>query len=185
METTLQANSRAVGQIVHATLVKGIGWGLIGGLLGTLVMDLILMGVLSAAGDEALSCFHIVGDTVARLFSVLGVRVTGGVLMGVATHYTVGPIVGAIFGAAVARFEFLRACTLKKGAILGVLYVEILSQPLLALTPLLLKTTPSETLLWFGGSFANHFICGSVLGVVVNYGLRSAAHTGLSKSGMG
>jgi hypothetical protein len=139
---------------------------------GTLVMDLILMGSLWAAGDNALSCFSIVGDTVARFFSILGIEMAGGVPLGVATHYTVGPIVGAIFGAVVTRIDAQRVGTLKKMVILAVLYVEILSLPLLAMTPLLLRTSPSETLLWFGGSFVMHFICGSVLGMVLYHGLR-------------
>jgi hypothetical protein len=135
-------------------------------------MDLILMGALSAVGDEALSCFSIVGDTVARFFSLLGIHMAGGVPLGMATHYTVGPIVGVIFGAAATRVDALRVATLKQRVILAVLYVEILSLPLLALTPLLLKTPTSETLLWFGGSSVMHFICGSILGLVVSYGLR-------------
>ena len=37
-------------------LAKGIVWGLLGGLVATLVMDLILMSVLVVAGLSALSC---------------------------------------------------------------------------------------------------------------------------------
>jgi hypothetical protein len=172
METTLQGSSQGRSSFTHATLAKGIGWGLIGGLVGTLVMDLILMVLLSALGDQALSCFSIVGDTGARFFSILGIEMAGGVPLGVATHYTVGPIVGVIFGASATRVDALRVATLKQRVVLAVLYVEILSVPLLALTPLLLKTTTSETLLWFGGSSVMHFICGSILGVIVNYGLH-------------
>ena len=41
-------------------LSKGIGWGLLGGLVATRVMDLILMGVLWVVGYDPLSCFAIV-----------------------------------------------------------------------------------------------------------------------------
>ena len=61
--------------------------------------------------------------------------------MGMATHYLVGPLIGAIFGLLVARVKALRVNTLKKSILLGILYVEILSQPLLATTPILLKMT--------------------------------------------
>lgn len=174
METTLQGSSQARGYITHATLAKGMGWGLVGGLIGTLVMDLILMGALSAVGLQALSCFSIVGDTGARFFSILGIEMAGGVPLGVATHYSVGPVVGAIFGAVVAQVHALRVDTLKKCVVLAVLYVQVLSQPMLALTPILLKTTAADTLQWFGGSFVMHFIWGVVLGVIVSYGLRLA-----------
>ena len=174
MEITLQGNLRASGLMTRVALAKGMRWGLIGGVAGTLVMDLVLMGALSAAGLPALTCFSIVGDTVARFFSILGIEMAGGVPVGVATHYSVGPVVGIIFGAAVAQVEALRLDTPKKSIVLAVLYVEILSQPMLAMTPILLKMTAAEALQWFGGSFVLHFIWGTVLGVIVYHGLRSA-----------
>jgi hypothetical protein len=175
MERTLQGNSQARGSIIHVTLARSIRWGLLGGLAGTMTMDLILMGALSALGLPALTCFSIVGDTVARFFSILGLQITGGVPTGAAAHYLIGPVVGAIFGAAVARMEALRVDTLKKGVVLAILYVEILSQPILATTPLLLKMTAPQTVQWFGGAFMMHLLCGIVLGAVVSYGLRLAS----------
>lgn len=179
MDITLLDSSQAKGHRTRVSLAKGMGWGLVGGLAGTLVMDLILMGALSAAGLPALTCFSIVGNTVARFLSILGIEVAGGVPLGVATHYLVGPVVGAIFGAAVAgatvaRVDALRVDTPKRGIVLAVLYVEILAQPILATTPMLLKMTAAETLMWFGGSFVMHFVFGVVLGAIVSYGLRLA-----------
>jgi hypothetical protein len=100
----------------------------------------------------------------------------GGVPLGAAAHYLVGPVVGAIFGAAVAQADALRGGILNKSLVLAVLYVEILGQPILATTPILLKMTTPETLQWFGVSFVivMHLVYGIVLGVVVRYGLRSA-----------
>jgi hypothetical protein len=92
--------------------------------------------------------------------------------MGVATHYIVGPALGVIFGAAAAQVSARRVSTLKKCVLLGVIYAEIVSQPLFALMPLLLKMTASETLFWFVGSLAMHFIWGIVLGIFVSHGLR-------------
>ena len=107
-----------------------------------------------------------------------GFEMAGYVPLGVAAHYLIGPLVGAAFGAVVARVDGLRDGALKKSIVLAVLYVEILSQPLLALTPILFSWTAAETLQWFGGSFVMHLILGSVLGLLVGYGLRpaSAAH---------
>ena len=171
MEITLRRHPRASGHMPHITLARGIGWGLMGGLAGTLVMDLVLMGALSAAGVPALTCFSIVGNTVARFFSTLGIETAGGIPLGAAAHYLIGPLVGAIFGAAVAQIAALQVETLKKGIVLAILYVEILSQPILATTPILLKMTAHETLQWFGVSFVMHLIWGAVLGAVVSCGL--------------
>jgi len=81
-------------------------------------------------------------------------------------------VVGAILGAAVAEVDALRVDTLKKSLVLAVLYVEILGQPILATTPILLKMTATETLQWFGVSFVMHLVYGVVLGLVVSCGLR-------------
>ncbi len=153
------------------TLVRGMGLGFIGGFTATFVMDLVLMGALSAAGLSALTCFSIVGNTAARFFTFQGIEMTGGIPLGIVTHYVIGPIIGAIFGVAVTKIDALRVNSLKKSVVLAVLYVEILSQPLLAMTPILLKVTGPETFLWYGGSSLMHLIAGTVLGLVVHYGL--------------
>ena len=173
METTFQGNSRMSEHMMHAKLSFGMIWGSVGGAVGMLVVDLILMGTLFTVGLPPLICFSTVGNTAARFFSILGIEMLGGVPMGVATHYLVGPVLGAIFGAAVAQVGALRVGTLKKCVVLAVLYGEIVSQPLFALMPILLKMGASETLLWFVGSITMHFIWGIVLGVVVRNGLQS------------
>jgi hypothetical protein len=172
MEVRLKGNSQARGHNTLVTLARGMGWGLIGGLVGTMVMDLVLMGALSAAGQPALTCFSIIGNTLAHLFSKLGTEMAGGVQVGVVAHYLIGPIVGIIFGVAVVQIHAFQLDSLKKGILLAVLYVEILSQPILAVTPILLKMTALETLRWFGGSFVMHLIWGVVVGVVMSYRLR-------------
>ena len=174
MDKTLLGNRRVSGQLHPITLAGGIGWGLFGGLVSTIVMDLVLMGGLSAAGLPIFTCLSIVGNTVARLFSMLGMDLAGGIPLGAAAHNLIGPLIGAIYGLAVTRFDALRMTTLKKSIVLAVLYVEIVSQPILATTPILLKMTGPETWQWFGISFVMHMIWGVVLGVVVYYGLRSS-----------
>ena len=94
--------------------------------------------------------------------------------MGIATHYVVGQGIGAIFGTAVARVEILRVNTLKKSILLAILYVEILSQPFVAMPPILLKMTVPAILQWYGGSFIMHLIVAVVLGAIVGRGLRLA-----------
>jgi len=171
MKITFRDNSGMRGDTARATLTRGIGWGLIGGFAGTLVMDLLLMGIFWMLGKPALTCFSIVGDTLGRFLLLLGTETAGSIPLGVATHYVVGPTVGAIYGVVVTQFKALRVSTQKRCIMLAVLYVELLSQPLLAMTPILLKMTKLETLEWFGGSFVMHFILGIVLGLVMSYGL--------------
>jgi len=178
MQAILQDHSRIKIEIRHISLARGLGWGLLGGLTATLVMDIILIGILVAAGLPALTCFSIVGDTAANLFSLGVVGTAGSIPMGIAAHYLIGPLMGSMFGAAAAKYiavakvKALRMDSLKKVIILAVLYAEILSQPMLAMASILLRMTASEVMQWFGGSLVMHMIWGGVLGAVWSRGLR-------------
>ena len=178
MDRTLQGHSLAEGHVKRAPLATGIAWGFLGGLAGTMVMDLVLMGAFFGLGQPATTCFSIVGNTVCRFFSLKDLELAGSIQLGILTHYLVGPLIGAIFGALGARVAALRVNTLKKSLILAILYVEILSQPMLAMTPILLKMTASATLQWYLGSFAVHIIVAVILGTVVARGLRLTTAAG-------
>ena len=144
VDTMLPDITRTKQHTAPVTLARGLAWGLIGGLAGTLVMDIVLMGAMLAVGMPALTCFSVVGSTAARFLSIPGFEMAGYVPLGVAAHYLIGPLVGAAFGAVVARVDGLRGGALKKSIVLAVLYVEILSQPLLALTPILFSWTAAR-----------------------------------------
>ena len=183
MDKTFHWNSLKEGHVKRAPLGTGIAWGFIGGLAGTLVMDILLMGVMLIIWQAPLMCFSIVGDTVSRFLAMFGTQIPGGVPTGVVAHYVIGPLFGMLFGAAVTKFPALQDGTLKKIAIAAFVYVEILSQPILATTPILLKMNAPATLQWFGGSFVMHLILSIVLGVIVGYGLQreSASRSKLAR----
>jgi len=61
---------------------------------------------------------------------------------------------------------------------MGILYVEIMSLPMLAAAALILQMTAAETAQWFGISFVMHLVYGLVLGLVVRQGLRAAPAAG-------
>jgi hypothetical protein len=86
----------------------------------------------------------------------------------------IGPLVGVLFGAAVPMIPALREGALKKITIAAFLYVEILRQPILATTPILLEMKATSVLQWYGGSFVMHLILSVVLGIIVGYRLRLA-----------
>jgi hypothetical protein len=176
METTLEKNIRNRKHNPLGTLATGLILGFIGGTAGTLVMDFVLVGGLLAVRLPALTCFSIVGDTVEHVFLNLGITLAGGVLTGIVAHYLVGPLFGIIFGALIVKVPVLHVSSKTKGIFLAVLYVEIMSQPILAMTPIVLKMTAKDTLVWFGASFVMHFLYGVVLGTFVTYGLRLPNH---------
>src|SRR4030042_2733252 len=178
MEITLQGNARITGRMAHISLLRGLVLGLIGGLAGTLAMELVQIGALSALGMPTDTCFSTIGSTVTHFFSLLGIKITGGAMLGIATYHLIGPVLGATYGFAVSQVGALQGATLKKNLNYAVLYAEVLSQLILALAPILLKMSAYETLLWFGGSCVLHLIWGVVLGEVMHHGLRAESLAG-------
>jgi hypothetical protein len=177
MDRALQNYFPKEGHALRALLFRGIAWGMIGGLAGTLVMDMLLMVILLAFRQPASLCFTIVGDTVSRLLAIFSIDVGKGISTGMTGHYLIGPLVGAFFGGAATNFAAPWVVTPKKCVITAILYVEILSQPILAITPILLKMTSQQILLWFGGSFIMHLLLAIILGTVVHFGLSLAPFT--------
>lgn len=170
MQAVIRDDMRESTVLSSIPLVSGAGWGLLGGLVATLIMDAILMISLAAAGQPPLGCYSIVGDTMRDLLSLHGVG--NSIPLGVAAHYLIGPLMGAVYGAVGATLRVLRVDSLKKAVVRAVLYAEIFSQPMLVLPPILLHMPASSTLLWLGGAFVMHMIWGCVLGVVLSRGLR-------------
>lgn len=154
----LQGNSMASKPISSLTPLRGIGWGLLAGLAGTVAMDLALLASLPALGLPADACYLTIGSTVRHFFALLGITLAGDVTLGVAAYHLIGPLLGALYGLVVSQVSVLQQTTLKKNLICAVLYAEVLSQLILTMTPVLLKMPAQETMLWFAGSFVVHMI---------------------------
>jgi len=177
MSAKLYDDSRAERH-ARAVSTRGIFVGSIGGLVGTIVMDLFGAGLFLVMGGPASLSFAIIGDAAAGFLALLGIALAGGAPLGALLHYLIGLALGGLFGAAVPRMAALRVDSLKKAVGMGVLYVEIMSLPMLAAAALILRMTAAETAQWFGISFVMHLIYGLGLGLVACYGLRAAPAAG-------
>lgn len=151
--------------------------GAVGGLVGTVVMDLFGLVLFLALGGPASLSVSIIGDAAAEFSARIGVFVEGGAPLGALLHYLIGVALGIILSAAILRIEALQALSTRRLTALSVLYVEIMSLPMLATAAILLTMTSTQTVQWFGISFVMHLVYGAVLGLVVSYGLRPAATT--------
>jgi hypothetical protein len=173
MKERLQHDSRLKDATGSSARVNRFVLGLTAGLVATIVVDLIMMGVSLLRGEPADVGFAVIGDTAAGFFSLFGVNVAGGVLPGLVWHYLIGLAFGVIFVAAVTRFDALRLTSMKKGVGLGILYTEFMSIPMLVQVPIFLKQTAPDTAELLGFFFVMHAIWGLLLGVIVSYALRS------------
>ena len=168
-------DSHVESQLSSSTFSRGISVGLIGGLAGTIAMHLIGVGIFLVMGEPTSISFPIIGDAAASFFAMLGVELAGGAPLGMVVFYLLGLALGVTFVGLVSRIDALRLDSIKKGVGLGILYVEVLSVPLLAMATFVLHMSATATALWFGVSVVMHLAYGAVMGAVVSYGLRSAA----------
>jgi hypothetical protein len=175
MEAKPQLDWRADEAASDAIRRRGLLLGLVGGLVATIVIDVITVAVMPLMGAPRDGGFSIIGDTAAGFLALLGIGVAGGVPLGALLHYLIGLALGALFGVAVTRIHALRLSSIKKGLGLGFLYTEIISLPILVTPPIILKWTADTAVQWFGFSFVMHAIWGMTLGLIVSWGLRSAS----------
>ncbi len=172
MEKAFENPVNLTSQSPAFSLQRKLAWGLISGLAGTITMDLILMGIFLVFRLPVLTCFLIIGNTVAHFFGTHPIEIENAIQIGVATHYFVGPLIGLMFGSTVMRLKPLWVNSLEKCILAAILFVELLSQSLLVMPPILLKMTAIVILMWYGGSFIMHLIAAVVMGWVFYQGVH-------------
>jgi hypothetical protein len=144
-----------------------------GGLAGTFAMYLFGAGIFLILGWPTNTSVMIIGDSAAAYFDNFGIELAGGAPLGLRLYTLIGLAMGAGFGIGVVWLEALQRAALRKMAWLGILYVEILSVPLLAAGALALGMNFSAAALWFCISFVMHMVYGLVLGIVTYMGVRN------------
>ncbi len=159
----LQGNSLEPPNPIHP--MRGITWGFMAGLAGTIAMDLTMAGGLSALGLPADTCYRTIGSTVMRFFYLFGVQLVGEFTLGVVAYHLIGPLLGAFYGLIISQVGTLQRTTLKNTLLYAVLYAEIVSQLILTMVPILLRMPAQEAILWFAGSSVLHAIWGLVMGI--------------------
>ncbi|CAG0957184.1 hypothetical protein ANAEL_00411 [Anaerolineales bacterium] len=157
------------------TYTKWIVWGLISGLVGTVIMDLIIVAFFLAMGMPADLIYSFIGTVAQSFLMKIGISVSGVMLLGASIHFLLGLVLGGLFGLIVTQVKSLRVDSFKKGILLGILYIEIVSQPILVTAPLLIKMTSVDILQWYGLSTAMHMIYGAILGGILSYQYKKNA----------
>jgi hypothetical protein len=95
MRARLHVNIRG-GALVRVMPTRGIVVGCIGGLVGTIVVDLFGGLLFVVMGGPACLSFSIIGDAAAAFCGMLGLSVAGGMPLGALLHYLIGLVLGLV-----------------------------------------------------------------------------------------
>jgi hypothetical protein len=152
------------------TFPRGILTGICGGLAGTAAMQVFGTGIFTILGWETNTSYRIIGDSAAAFFSGIGIRLPGGPAFGILLYYLIGLAMGGMLGVGIVYWEPVQRAYQRHGVILSVIYVEVLSIPLLAAGAFSLQMSAVTAGLWFSISFVMHLVYGIVLGIGMNIG---------------
>ncbi len=148
--------------VLDKSLIRGVGFGIIGGFIGTFLMDIVMMFTFIIAGQPA-----------ETFFSMVGEKLGDGAIVGVLLHNFVGITGGIIFSLMVLTIEPLRIDTRRKGLMIGIAAGAV-TIPLGCIPLAIWLNQPILAVVAF--SLLPHLVWGTVVGLVVSYGLLSYGH---------
>ena len=154
---------------MKSELSRIVLFGMAAGVIATVLMDIFVAIAMIAMGNPVAFMFIFIGEVAAKFFSLLNITVPGGPGLGLLFHYLFGMGYGGLFCWALSKWPRFKPAVLSRTILLGILYIEIFSQPFLASAPLVLRLSTSDTLQWYGLSTVMHAVYGAVLGLLEYY----------------
>lgn len=139
--------------------LKGIEFGLVGGVLGTFLMDIVMVAT-----------FVMVGEPWDTFFTMVGEKFGDGAVIGIALHNVVGLTGGFVFALSVLSIQGLRIESMRKGLAFGIAAGAI-TIPLGCIPLAIWLGEPILIVTAF--SALPHMVWGTVLGLTMGYGLLS------------
>jgi hypothetical protein len=139
--------------------LKGVEFGLVGGVVGTILMDTVMVTTFLMAGEPWDTFFRMVGE-----------KFGDGAVIGIALHNVVGLTGGFVFSLLVLSIQYLRIDTRRKGIALGIAAGAI-TIPVGCIPLAVWLDEPILIVIAF--SALPHMVWGTVLGLIMGYGLLS------------
>jgi hypothetical protein len=140
-------------------ILRAVVLGIVGGLLGTVLMDIVM--ILTFVG---------VGESWDLFFSMVGDKLGGGAILGIALHNAVGMTGGTIFALFVVYIPSMGIRTMRRGLLLG-LAAGLFTIPAGCIPLALWLGEPILAVIAF--SALPHIVWGTVLGWTIGCGLLS------------
>ncbi len=141
-------------------MLRAVVLGIVGGLLGTVLMDIVMMVT-----------FIGVGESWDLFFSMVGDKLGGGAILGIAIHNVVGMTGGIILALLVINIPSMEIKTLRRGLLLG-LAAGLFTIPAGCIPLAIWLGEPIPAVIAF--SALPHIVWGTVLGWTMGVGMVRA-----------
>jgi|WetSurMetagenome_2_1015567.scaffolds.fasta_scaffold365920_2 hypothetical protein len=155
-------------------IVRGLRYGLIAGLISTVVTDLVSLLIFLVMGESFPAFFALLGKS---FLTLINVEAAFPLWQGLALHYSIGILTGLTVGVATNLAPALQFGSYRKNILSGIIVTQVEGLTLFFLMSLILSIPQSDMLVMYGLGIFLHTIWGAVLGVIITSGQKSRSAT--------
>jgi hypothetical protein len=151
------------------SMSKRLIYGLIGGVVSTIVMDLLSMIVFTITGKSFPSFFAMIGSTPLTL---LGIHEDFPLWQGLVLHYSIGILLGIAISLGSEMIKGLHLDTRGKAILISVIPIEVIGFVLFYLMSVILAIPQADMMVMYLSGIVLHGIGGICLGLLLYYGKK-------------
>jgi hypothetical protein len=147
----------------------GFKYGIVGGLVATIIDDIISLIIFIAMGQSFPAFFALIGST---FLTFIGSEAVFPAWQGLTLHYSIGILTGLVLGLLTQRFRKLQFSSYRKGILLSIIIIQVEGNVLFYLMSVIMNIPQSEMVMIYALGFVLHLIWGTCFGLMLTYGQR-------------
>jgi hypothetical protein len=156
----------------NTSIARGIKYGILGGLVGTIVTDLVSLIIFVIMGESLPDFYTLFGKSFLTLFNI---KAEYPLWQGLTLHYSIGLLTGMVVGILNQWISWLKFDTYRRSIIISVIITQIEGLILFYLMSLVLNIPQSEMIPIYCMGIFLHTIWGACLGSILCFGRRRRA----------
>ncbi len=163
----------------NPNIIRGIKYGVLAGLVSTMVTDIASLIIFAVVGGSLPSFFALIGQS---FLTLIGVEAAYPVWQGLTLHYSIGILSGLVLGLLTQHFRSLSFSSFKKGIPVSIIVTQIEGNVLFYLMSVILAIPQSQMIMMYGLGFVLHLIWGTCLGTIIAFGQKGRVPVSKSTS---
>jgi hypothetical protein len=154
-------------------IMRSLKYGLIAGIVSTMVTDAVSLVLFLAMGESLPSFFALIGRS---FLTLINADVAFPLWQGLVLHYSIGILTGLVLGLATRIIGKLHFSSYRKSILFSIIITEIEGTTLFYLMSLILNIPQSDMMIMYGLGFFLHVIWGTCLGLILCFGQQKTSH---------